>query len=168
MTTFIIIYCDQPKRKKVVSVPPLKIFCQNTVRRSLYRFLYFFIVYFYTIKNCKQQSLESLQRVYSKFMPPAMEGLLSVEFEVFGKVQGVFFRKHTVRKATELGLRGWVKNTTAGTVKGKLQGGSRSLSLMKKWLQTTGSPNCRIDKAIFKNQHPILIYSFNSFAIKKH
>lgn len=100
--------------------------------------------------------------------PPGMEGLLSVEFEVFGKVQGVFFRKHTVRKATELGLKGWVKNTTAGTVKGKIQGGNRGLALMKKWLQTTGSPNCRIDKTVFKNQHAILIYAFNNFAIKQH
>ena len=30
---------------------------------------------------------------------------------VSGKVQGVFFRDSTRRRADELGLRGWVKNT---------------------------------------------------------
>ena len=37
--------------------------------------------------------------------------LVAVEFEVFGRVQGVFFRKFTNEKALSLGLRGWVKNT---------------------------------------------------------
>ena len=31
--------------------------------------------------------------------------------QVFGRVQGVFFRKFTQQQATSLGLRGWVKNT---------------------------------------------------------
>ena len=37
-----------------------------------------------------------------------------VSFEVFGKVQGVYFRKHTQAKARELGLTGWVQNTRTG------------------------------------------------------
>ena len=37
--------------------------------------------------------------------------LVAVEYEVWGRVQGVFFRKFTHQKAQSLGLRGWVKNT---------------------------------------------------------
>ena len=37
--------------------------------------------------------------------------LVALEYEVFGRVQGVFFRKFTNEKARSLGLRGWVKNT---------------------------------------------------------
>ena len=37
--------------------------------------------------------------------------LIAVQFEVFGRVQGVFFRKFTNEKALSLELRGWVKNT---------------------------------------------------------
>ena len=37
--------------------------------------------------------------------------LIAVQYEVFGRVQGVFFRKFTNEKALSLGLRGWVKNT---------------------------------------------------------
>ena len=47
--------------------------------------------------------------------PPAEMGggerLQAVDFEVFGKVQGVFFRKYTQRQAVELGVRGWIMNT---------------------------------------------------------
>lgn len=41
-----------------------------------------------------------------------------VNFEVFGKVQGVFFRKYTKEKADSLGIRGWVYNDDSGTVQG--------------------------------------------------
>ena len=40
--------------------------------------------------------------------------LVAVDYEVFGRVQGVFFRKFTNEKAESLGLRGWVKNTRQG------------------------------------------------------
>jgi len=41
-----------------------------------------------------------------------------VQFEVFGKVQGVFFRKYTKEKADSLGIRGYVFNHDSGTVQG--------------------------------------------------
>ena len=44
-------------------------------------------------------------------LPGDEMALVAVEYEVFGRVQGVFFRKFTNEKAVSLGLRGWVKNT---------------------------------------------------------
>lgn len=38
------------------------------------------------------------------------------------QVQGVFFRKYTQQRATQLGLVGWCRNTESGTVKGEAQG----------------------------------------------
>ncbi|CAJ1073599.1 DNA mismatch repair protein Mlh3 isoform X2 [Xyrichtys novacula] len=52
------------------------------------------------------------------------EDLISVDYEVFGRVQGVFFRKYTQAEGKKLGLVGWVQNTGAGTVQGQLQGSS--------------------------------------------
>nr|XP_021207931.2 acylphosphatase-2 isoform X1 [Bombyx mori]XP_037875156.1 acylphosphatase-2 isoform X1 [Bombyx mori]XP_037875157.1 acylphosphatase-2 isoform X1 [Bombyx mori] len=46
----------------------------------------------------------------------------ALDFEVFGRVQGVFFRKYTKEQADKLGLRGWCKNTAQGTVLGHMQG----------------------------------------------
>ncbi|WAR19247.1 ACYP1-like protein [Mya arenaria] len=48
--------------------------------------------------------------------------LTSVDFEIFGLVQGVFFRKHTQIQAKALGLVGWCLNTRHNTVQGQVQG----------------------------------------------
>ncbi|CAG8437898.1 7994_t:CDS:2 [Funneliformis caledonium] len=45
-----------------------------------------------------------------------------VYYEIFGRVQGVWFRKYTKDKAIELNLVGYVKNTERGTVSGIAQG----------------------------------------------
>ena len=91
--------------------------------------------------------------------------LIAVEYEVFGRVQGVFFRKFTNEKALSLGLRGWVKNTRDGTVTGQMEGNIDNVNMMKTWLQTTGSPQSRIQKAVFKNEKQIQNYSFDTFKI---
>ena len=46
----------------------------------------------------------------------------SLEFEIHGKVQGVFFRKYTKKQADKLKLTGWVMNTKKGTVVGVANG----------------------------------------------
>jgi acylphosphatase len=64
--------------------------------------------------------------------------VFNVTFEIFGKVQGVFFRKHTEQRARELGLVGWVENTTGGSVRGQAQGREADVAAMRKWLAETG------------------------------
>jgi hypothetical protein len=39
---------------------------------------------------------------------------------------------------------------------------------MKRWLQTTGSPQSRIDKAEFLNEKEIKTFTFDSFKIKSN
>merc|ERR1712142_1037586 len=75
--------------------------------------------------------------------------LISVNYEVHGRVQGVFFRKHTNKKAQELKIAGWVMNTDHGTVKGNLQGSTSQVEEMKKWLTEVGSPKSKIKKCDF-------------------
>ncbi|KAG8229539.1 hypothetical protein J437_LFUL009013 [Ladona fulva] len=104
------------------------------------------------------------------------EKILSVDFEVFGIVQGVFFRKwnmaefclfkNTVMKGTELGLKGWCMNTSQGTVRGQMEGPKKEIDQMKHWLQYTGSPMSRIDKAVFTNEKDIDKYSFTNFSVR--
>ncbi|XP_064220164.1 acylphosphatase-2 isoform X4 [Aotus nancymaae] len=48
--------------------------------------------------------------------------LTSVDYEVFGRVQGVCFRMYTEDEAKKIGVVGWVKNTSKGTVTGQVQG----------------------------------------------
>ncbi|CAG2057845.1 unnamed protein product [Timema podura] len=56
---------------------------------------------------------------------------------VYGIVQGVFFRKNTVLKGRELGLRGWCMNTSEGTVRGAMEGQAGKVAEMKYWLQNS-------------------------------
>uniref|UniRef100_A0A1Q3FZB9 Acylphosphatase n=2 Tax=Culex tarsalis TaxID=7177 RepID=A0A1Q3FZB9_CULTA len=93
--------------------------------------------------------------------------LLACDFEVFGIVQGVFFRKYTQKQATSLGLRGWCMNTRDGTVKGQMEGEEKPINEMKYWLQKKGSPTSRIDKVVFGELKEIPKYSFNDFGIRR-
>lgn len=43
---------------------------------------------------------------------------------------GVFFRKHTAKKAIELRLNGWCMNTACGSVKGFIEGPEREINEM--------------------------------------
>ncbi|XP_026884002.1 acylphosphatase-2-like [Electrophorus electricus] len=81
--------------------------------------------------------------------------LCSVDFEIFGYVQGVCFRMYAERKGLDLGLVGWVKNTSKGTVVGQVQGPRNLVNEMKVWLSKEGSPFCRISRADFKNERKI-------------
>ncbi|GLV40219.1 uncharacterized protein CBL_03633 [Carabus blaptoides fortunei] len=93
--------------------------------------------------------------------------LLSVDFEVFGVVQGVFFRKYTEKQSKLLGVKGWCMNTRHGTVKGTIQGEESAVQNMKQWLHSTGSPSSRIDKCKFSNEEEITSLSYKDFAIRR-
>uniref|UniRef100_A0A4Y0BH97 acylphosphatase n=2 Tax=Anopheles funestus TaxID=62324 RepID=A0A4Y0BH97_ANOFN len=93
--------------------------------------------------------------------------LFMCDFEVFGIVQGVFFRKYTQKQASSLGIRGWCMNTRDDTVKGQLEGEEKAMNEMKHWLQTKGSPSSRIDKAVFSVPAEITNYSFKDFSIRR-
>ena len=64
---------------------------------------------------------------------------------VSGRVQGVFFRAETRRKAVQLGLNGWVKNLADGRVEFLVSGPIARLNSMRSWLQN-GPPLARVDK----------------------
>ena len=59
-------------------------------------------------------------------------------------------------------------NTVNRTVKGQIEGDSRNVETMKKWLRTSGSPKSRIDTAVFSCEKEIGQYSFESKAFEIH
>ena len=68
--------------------------------------------------------------------------------------------QYTQQQGNQLGIRGWIMNTMNRTVKGELEGETSKISSMKTWLQTTGSPSSRIDKAVFSQERKVDAYSF--------
>ena len=80
---------------------------------------------------------------------PSDAATVYMEYEVFGKVQHVCMRKHTVQMATTLGLGGWVENTAAGTVRGGACGAAPAINRFKEWLEKEGAPKARPVRAEF-------------------
>ena len=73
---------------------------------------------------------------------------------VTGRVQGVGFREACIRHATVLGVSGWVRNRTDGSVEAVLQAGADRLEPMREWLQR-GPPGARVqDVAVQRLEAP--------------
>lgn len=93
--------------------------------------------------------------------------IVSLSFEVFGKVQGVFFRKATVAEAVRRGISGWCRNSASGSVHGEIEGYREAIDAMKHWLQNVGSPKAKIDKCVFSTETESTNKKFNAFTIRK-
>lgn len=61
--------------------------------------------------------------------------MVSRRIQVFGKVQGVFFRTSTKEQADKLGLNGWVENRTDGSVHIEVTGESNAVNDLIQWCQ---------------------------------
>jgi acylphosphatase len=64
---------------------------------------------------------------------------------VYGKVQGVWFRKYTCEEALRLGLCGWVRNEPDGSVLIKAEGKEEFLRELMRWCQQ-GPPLAAVTK----------------------
>jgi acylphosphatase len=70
-------------------------------------------------------------------------GVMQIHIHVSGKVQGVFYRKHTQITAAKLGLCGWVRNLDDGRVEILAQGPEEALIALEMWSHK-GSPNAMV------------------------
>lgn len=67
----------------------------------------------------------------------------AVQIRVTGRVQGVFFRASTKRRALELELTGWVKNTPDGAVEALFEGEENRIQEVLAWCRT-GPPGALV------------------------
>lgn len=68
----------------------------------------------------------------------------TIKLNIKGKVQGVFYRQSTRSKASQLGLRGWVRNMPDGSVEGLASGKAEALESLIRWCHQ-GPPAARVD-----------------------
>jgi acylphosphatase len=71
----------------------------------------------------------------------------AVHVRIQGQVQGVFFRKWTVQKATERALRGWVRNRSDGSVEAVFVGPRSALRDMVAACRK-GPPKAHVERLI--------------------
>jgi acylphosphatase len=74
-----------------------------------------------------------------------MVDLTSVRATVYGRVQGVFFRYFVARRASELGINGYVRNLPQGTVEVMAEGERKPLERLLGYLRE-GPPAAKVDK----------------------
>ena len=68
-------------------------------------------------------------------------------FVITGRVQGVFYRVATCRKALELDVTGHAKNLPDGSVEVLACGSVDALNALEEWLWE-GPPSARVDEVI--------------------
>jgi acylphosphatase len=81
---------------------------------------------------------------------------------VSGKVQGVFFRDTTRRKAMEFGVTGWVKNLPDGRVEVVAEGTEDGVDKLEQFLHE-GSRGARVEEVELDEEDPK--NEFNTFKI---
>jgi acylphosphatase len=85
------------------------------------------------------------------------------KFRVRGRVQGVGFRWFVEREAKTLGIFGWVRNNTDGTVEVLATGTSDQLSALRSRLQQ-GPRAARVDNVEESDAKPVT--GLNTFRIE--
>ena len=76
---------------------------------------------------------------------------IRVHLLISGRVQGVYFRKHTQDTSRENNVYGWVKNLVNGDVECILEGAKSNVDKVIIWCHQ-GPPNSRVDNVEIKNE----------------
>jgi acylphosphatase len=129
------------------------------------------------VSSSSSSSSSSLSSVKEDRVPIIMKKqYITTKFEVYGKVQGVFFRKSTKQKADELGIWGWVRNTSRGTVEGEFEYVIQSTNneideshheTFRHWLCNIGSPHSKIDNCTFGEKVVSDQRTYDTFRVAK-
>jgi acylphosphatase len=89
---------------------------------------------------------------------------ISKTFRVWGHVQGVSYRKLTQKVARHLGVNGWVRNVSNGTVEVFLDGDERLVDAVIAWC-AFGPPKSKVDE--IQVLEPGLGSGYNDFIIRE-
>ena len=70
---------------------------------------------------------------------------VACQIRVTGHVQGVFFRAWTAERARELGVVGWIRNASDGSVEAHLEGDKHAVQQLVDQLRQ-GPPAARVER----------------------
>ena len=87
----------------------------------------------------------------------------SVHVIISGRVQGVWFRASTKQKAEELGLTGWVRNTSDGNVEAVFEGEDNLVKEMISWCHR-GPILSKVEKVEVTKQN--VTNAFDKFSVR--
>tara|TARA_A100001015_G_C15004828_1_gene720181 strand:- start:1997 stop:2269 length:273 start_codon:yes stop_codon:yes gene_type:complete len=81
--------------------------------------------------------------------------MLECLLKITGKVQGVFYRATTQKKAQELGVVGWVRNCSDGSVEAFFQGKEDVLVAITDWCWH-GSDYAQVENVVVLYSKPCM------------
>ena len=82
-----------------------------------------------------------------------MSSIRRVHVVIAGRVQGVFFRDSTRRRAAALGLHGWVRNLGDGRVEAVFQGPGGEIDQILAWCHL-GPPAAKVTELTVGEEPP--------------
>jgi acylphosphatase len=77
-----------------------------------------------------------------------------VHIVVTGRVQGVYFRQSTQEQALALGVSGWVRNRSDGSVEMVAEGHGSAIEQLVKWCEK-GPEMARVDSVERMDEEPV-------------
>lgn len=86
-----------------------------------------------------------------------------VKVNIFGKVQGVWFRASTRDQAHSLGLNGFVRNEDDGSVYAEFEGPAAAVDAMLQW-RLEGPAHARVDRVVVEEGD---VADFSGFQIQR-
>lgn len=97
-------------------------------------------------------------------MTESKSSVAAVRWIVSGMVQGIGFRFSVAHRAAQLGVKGWVRNRSDGSVEVEAQGEAESLDRLDEYLRS-GPPMARVDN-VDRSDVPHEVDLYKSFTIK--
>jgi acylphosphatase len=88
---------------------------------------------------------------------------ISRRVRIAGRVQGVFFRAWTKQQASELGLKGWVRNCADGSVEAHVEGEEEAVGRLVERL-AQGPPSARVEATQVEEA---TVEGFDGFAVRR-
>jgi acylphosphatase len=92
------------------------------------------------------------------------EEILHYSILITGKVQGVFFRASARHHAEMLGLAGFVRNETDGSVYMEAEGNRKNLNLLVEWCQR-GPERAEVRQVIVREG---MVQHFSNFTVVRN
>jgi len=89
--------------------------------------------------------------------------VIRVHIHVSGRVQGVFYRSNTRRRALGLGLTGWVRNIPDGRVEAVVEGEEEQIEKLIDWCRR-GPPSAAVTGLEFRREPPT--GEFDTFSVR--
>lgn len=77
----------------------------------------------------------------------------AVRVRIRGLVHGVSFRSSMARMASDMGVRGWVRNLPDGSVEAFLEGDEKKVQKVLDWARM-GPPRARVDRVDMETATP--------------